>query len=64
VNGLTERELRRLTAIKALARVDLTAAKRDATAWMREDGARRRVIRRMALNTVRSINAWRKGIDR
>jgi hypothetical protein len=55
-HGMTEGELRRLLAIKEMVERNLPEAKRMASQWINAH-KRRKVIRRMACNTVRGLHS-------
>lgn len=57
MNGLTSSEQRRLDEIRTLAERDLARAKIEASRWLRDGGARRRVIRRVACRTIHGLHA-------
>jgi len=55
-HSMTQGEQRHLVAIKEMAWQNLPVAKRWAAQWINAN-KRRRVIRRMACNTVKGLNA-------
>lgn len=57
MNGLTSSEMRRLGEIRELAKRDIPRAKIEASRWLRDGGARRRVIRRVACRTIYGLHA-------
>lgn len=56
MNGLSETEVNKLKALKALAATDLAAAKADAMAWVKANAARAN-RRRSALRTVKNLHS-------
>jgi hypothetical protein len=55
-HGMTPGEMQRLNAIKDMAQHNLPVAKRWASEWINAN-KRRKIIRRMACNTVRGLHS-------
>lgn len=57
MNGLTQTELAKLAEIRRLARLNLSAAKRQAIQWINANKSRR-VLRSNASRTVKNLYAF------